>query len=45
MVTFGLHTDEPQKSYNLPEWDMDASNNLVDRKPKQEETDEKEDEK
>jgi hypothetical protein len=25
VITFGLHTDEPQKSYELPEWDLDAN--------------------
>jgi len=38
VVTFGLHTGETQKSYTLPEWDMDANNNLIDR-PKAESSD------
>jgi len=45
VITFGLHTDEPQKSYNLPEWDLDASQNLIDRPKAQEEKDAEEDEK
>lgn len=31
VVNFGLHTGELEKSYELPEWDMDKENNLIDR--------------
>lgn len=44
VITFGLHTDEPQKSYNLPEWDLDSNQNLIDRPKAQEEKDAEEDE-
>lgn len=31
VVTFGLHTGEEKKTYNLPAWDMDDKQNLIDR--------------
>jgi hypothetical protein len=43
VITFGLHTDEPQKSYELPEWDLDANSQLIVRAKAQEEKDEEED--
>ena len=38
MVHFGLHTGEREKSYTLPEWDLDSNNNLIER-PKAESSD------
>ena len=33
MITFGLHTEEEIKPYELPQWDIDKAGNLVDRFP------------
>jgi hypothetical protein len=38
VVHFGLHTGEREKSYTLPEWDLDSNNNLIER-PKAESSD------
>ena len=43
VMTFGLHTDEVTKSYTLPEWDLDANQNLIDREKPIEKKDEEED--
>jgi len=31
VVTLGLHTNEKEKSYSMPEWDLDKDNVLIDR--------------